>query len=263
MKAYFDATDEKGRAEAIDRLCASGAQARDVERLLRAGLPYAKDVLTGWQALEIEGFDGKRRPYHVYAPPEYDPGKKYPLVVFLHGAVSRANGPSTQEMESLRKDFEKEVPGFLIILPTGAKGAAWWDKVGTSNILAQVVHVKRRYNVDENRVFLWGFSDGGSGAYWMAMSRPTAWAGFISYSANVAAADVAIVLLDCLDYLRERQLMLDEPLGINTYLVLFLVSAPAINLRHPFHGPEVRPDDPVMNSAQLHELLDLLHFWQR
>jgi predicted esterase len=190
LKAYFDAADEKGRAAAIDRLCASGAQALDIERLLRTGRAYAKNVPTGWQALEIEGLDGKRRPYHVYAPPDYDPGKKHPLVVFLHGAVSRANVPSPKEMESLRKDFEKEVPGFLIILPTGAKDATWWDKVGTSNVLAQVDQVKRRYNVDEDRVFLWGFSDGGSGAWWMAMSRPTAWAGFMAYSANVAAADL-------------------------------------------------------------------------
>ncbi|MCI0741529.1 MAG: PDZ domain-containing protein [Gemmataceae bacterium] len=191
MKAYFDAADEEVRAETIDRLCASGATGRDVEKLLRAGRAYAKDVPTGWQALEIECLDGKRRPYHVYAPPDYDPGKKYPLVVFLHGGVSRANVPSPQEMERLRKDFEKDVPpGFLIILPTGAKGATWWDNIGTSNILAQVDSVKRRYNVDEERVFLWGFSDGGTGAYWMAMSRPTPWAGFIAYSANVAAADL-------------------------------------------------------------------------
>jgi poly(3-hydroxybutyrate) depolymerase len=190
LKAYFDATDDKGRAEAIDRVCASGATAQDVEKRLRSGRAYAKDVPTGWQALDIDGPDGKRRAYHVYAPPDYDPGKKYPLVVFLHGAVSRTNGPSPQEMEGLRNNFEKDVPGFLIILPTGARGAAWWDKVGTSNILAQVDHVKRRYNVDEDRVFLWGFSDGGSGVWWMAMSRPTPWAGFIAYSANVAAADL-------------------------------------------------------------------------
>lgn len=190
VKAYFDANEEKVRAATIDRLCASGAKDRDIENHLRAGRAYAKDVPTGWQALESECLDGKRRPFHVYAPPDYDPGKKYPLVVFLHGAVSRANVPSPREMESLRKDFEKDVPGFLIILPTGAKGATWWDKIGSSNILSQIDDVKRRYNVDEDRVFLWGFSDGGSGAYWMAMNRPTPWAGFMAYSANVAAADL-------------------------------------------------------------------------
>ena len=30
LKAYFDSTDEKGRAAAIDRLCASGAQDLDI-----------------------------------------------------------------------------------------------------------------------------------------------------------------------------------------------------------------------------------------
>ena len=55
LKAYFEATDEKGRTEAIDRLCANGAQALDIERLLRIGRAYSKNVPTGWQALEIAG----------------------------------------------------------------------------------------------------------------------------------------------------------------------------------------------------------------
>jgi predicted esterase len=191
MKEYFAATKDQAKSSAIGALLSSGADIQEVERRLRIGRHYAKDVPTGWQALENECLDGKRRPFHLYAPMDYTSDHKYPFVVFLHGAVSRAEVPQAREMESLRKDFEKDIPpGFLIILPTGAKGATWWDKVGAANILAQVDYAKRRYNVDPDRIFLWGFSDGGSGAYWMAMNRPSPWAGFIAYSGNLATAAI-------------------------------------------------------------------------
>jgi predicted esterase len=189
MKAYFAAANDQAKSAAIDALCKSGAEAQEIERRLRIGRGFAKDQPTGWQARDNECLDGKTRPFHLYAPTDYSPQNKYPLVVFLHGAVSRADVPPAREMETLRKDFEKDVPpGFLIILPTGSKGATWWDKTGAANVLAQVNYAKRRYNVDPDRIFLWGFSDGGSGAYWMAMNRPTAWAGFIAYSGNLLTA---------------------------------------------------------------------------
>ncbi len=39
--------------------------------------------------------------------------------------------------------------------------------------------LKRDYNVDENRISLWGVSDGGSGAYYHAFTAPTAWAAIL------------------------------------------------------------------------------------
>jgi predicted esterase len=188
MKAYFAASNDQEKSAAIGVLCKPEASIEEVERRLRIGRTYVKDVPTGWQALANLCLDGKSRPFHLYAPPNYAPDHAYPLVVFLHGAVSRPDVPPVREMEGLRKDFENDVPpGFLIILPTGAKGATWWDKVGAANVLAQVDHAKRRYHVDRDRIFLWGFSDGGSGAYWMAMNRPSPWAGFVAYSGNLMA----------------------------------------------------------------------------
>ena len=189
MKDYLAATTDQAKSAAIGNLCKSGAGVEEVERRLRIGRTYVKDVPVGWQGLANECLDGKRRPFHLYVPLTYASDQKYPLVVFLHGAVSRADVPPVREMEALRRDFEKDLPpGFLIILPTGSKGATWWDKVGAGNILAQLDYAKRRYSVDGNRVFLWGFSDGGSGAYWMAMNHPSSWAGFIAYSGNLATA---------------------------------------------------------------------------
>ena len=49
--------------------------------------------------------------------------------------------------------------------------------------------------------------------------------------ADIAAADVAIVLFDGLHHLVERQAVLDEQVRIDAHLVLLLVAAPAVDLR--------------------------------
>jgi hypothetical protein len=60
-----------------------------------------------------------------------------------------------------------------------------------ANILGQLAAVKRRYNIDEDRVFVAGFSDGGSGALVMGLYYPTPWAGLLALSASVMVAAIA------------------------------------------------------------------------
>ena len=52
----------------------------------------------------------------------------------------------------------------------------WWTAGQVENILTLLDTVKRRYNVDESRVYLTGISDGGTGAYFLAMRQATPWA---------------------------------------------------------------------------------------
>ena len=52
----------------------------------------------------------------------------------------------------------------------------WWTAGQVENVLTLVDTVKRRYNVDESRVYLTGISDGGTGAYFLAMRLATPWA---------------------------------------------------------------------------------------
>ena len=49
------------------------------------------------------------------------------------------------------------------------------------NVAAILDRVKTTYNVDEDQVFLYGVSDGGTGAYYHAMRAPTIWAAFFPF----------------------------------------------------------------------------------
>ena len=57
--------------------------------------------------------------------------------------------------------------------------AQWWSPAQDDNVAAILDLVKRRYNVDENRVVLSGVSDGGTAAFYVAMRDTTPYASFL------------------------------------------------------------------------------------
>ncbi len=137
--------------------------------------------------------DGKERPYAVVVPAGYDPSRPTPLLVVLHGGVSRP------EILSRTKEYASGnaltrlamARGWLALVPFGQKGAAWWDPVGIANIRHLVRTVKRRFDVDDDRVWLGGYSDGASAAFLLAMIRPTDYAAFLALSGHMGVGGAA------------------------------------------------------------------------
>ncbi len=180
MEAFFAASDPSQRAEAIDRLVSSQADPFEVAGRLRKGRTYLEDVAPGWSVHFNDCTDGVTRPFHVFVPDSYDPSVPTPVLVDLHEAVSHAPY-AIEELIPRHALWESTAAeeGWVLVMPHGDEGAPWWSETGRTNLLAQLAFVKQHYNVDENRVFLSGFSDGGSGALWMGYHDATAWAGFI------------------------------------------------------------------------------------
>src|SRR5208282_5142432 len=75
--------------------------------------------------------------------------------------------------------------------------------------------------------------------------------------ANVAAADIAVVLANGLDHFIECQVVSIEPVGLDAYLVLLLETAPGVDLRGPFHGAHFGLDDPVLNGPHIGDVVAL------
>src|SRR4029078_1849707 len=92
----------------------------------------------------------------------------------LHGGVMRPDA-------SLRGDGTVRLPGDeqIYISPSGWSDAPWWSEAQVENVRLIVDAVKRTYNVDENRVVLSGVSDGGTGAYFIAMRDTTPFSSFL------------------------------------------------------------------------------------
>ncbi len=193
LKAFFEATDLPSRQSAIAAIRAAAPDPLDVEQGLRQGRSYPADTKKGWQVFTHTGSDGKARPYHVFVPKGYDPARKHPAIVSLHGGVNRTNLLPEALVREVNAGIQEVADkyGWLVIVPLGQRGATWYDEVGMANVLAQLAAVKRRYNVDEARVFLMGHSDGGNGAFIMGLYRPTPWAGFVAWAGSVIGAVLA------------------------------------------------------------------------
>ncbi len=187
MAGFWNAQTGEEQQQAIKALIDSKSAPEDIESKLKKGRHYKSGVKTGWQIAENGCRDGKARPYHFYIPENYDPLKQHPVVIFLHG--------STGTDGLLPEDAVKDMYGlwsrpgraeeFIYIIPLTQRGAEWWTETGTYHIIDILNRIKQVYNADENRVFLSGFSDGGSGAYYLALYHNIPFAGFIPLNGKI------------------------------------------------------------------------------
>jgi poly(3-hydroxybutyrate) depolymerase len=141
---------------------------------LVAGPSYEAEVPRG----VLEGTNPAGGADHHFAfvvPDSYRPETPTAVRVMLHGGVSSQNrrmgarGP----LDNLRRRDE------ITVLPSAWARYPWWGVEQLRNLRSILIALRQRYNIDENRVHLAGISDGGTGAWYVAMLDPTPWAGFV------------------------------------------------------------------------------------
>ena len=151
----------------------------DIEALwsrIRAGRSYGRDVPTGRLLLSRKNRDGTGHGYVVRVPETYDPATRYPLLVYLHGGVSR---PKREDGSWWRNEERLARDDAIVVAPHSWNESLWWQESQIESLAGILNDLKRTYNVDENRVHLLGISDGATGAFYLAMKATTPWAGFL------------------------------------------------------------------------------------
>jgi enterochelin esterase-like enzyme len=120
-----------------------------------------------------------RQGYTIYLPPGYDPSRRYPLLVMLHGGSSNGNlflgvvlGNNmdwlTYSQHLWDEYTPRWTPDWIIVAPDGF-GQVLWRWMAEEDVLDVIDDVERHYAVDENRIVLGGLSNGGLGAYAIGM----------------------------------------------------------------------------------------------
>ncbi|MDO4790076.1 MAG: alpha/beta hydrolase-fold protein [Porphyromonas sp.] len=127
--------------------------------------------------------------YYVHLPADYSPKQSYPLLVVLHGAV-RNNSlleflTSEICLEGFNRFYTKYANqhGVILLIPQGSKEYNWMmpDK-GFFMVPSMVREVKKALNVDDDRVFVSGHSNGATGSFSYLMKQPTIFAGFYGFN---------------------------------------------------------------------------------
>jgi hypothetical protein len=175
FSTFFHARTPREAAAASDSIVASGIGFDEAFRRLRQGRVYSRDVPRGVLQRSYQSETGEYF-YTLDVPESYDPARTYQIRVQLHGGVGRIEASTPPRSASNRR-----LPGVeqIYVMPSAWKDAPWWTGRQVENLHAILDLVKRTYNVDENRVVLSGVSDGGTGAYYMAMRETTPFASFL------------------------------------------------------------------------------------
>jgi pimeloyl-ACP methyl ester carboxylesterase len=141
--------------------------------------------------------DDTDQPYSVYIPDNFDESKRYPLVVFLHGAWSNhrlglrrlfgvgnsqgydfikpGNVPFENDVEATRYWPEFRPVSYIAAAPL-ARGTAGYQGIPEQDVYEMIDDLKSRFLIDEDRIYLTGLSMGGGGTLWLGLTRPDIWA---------------------------------------------------------------------------------------
>jgi predicted peptidase len=110
--------------------------------------------------------------YQLYLPADYgkEQGKKWPLIVFLHGAGERGDDINLVKKHGPPKLLDAKndlaVANFIVVSPQ-CPANKWWEP---RDVITLLDEVSQKYDVDPDRVYLTGLSMGGFGT-WETASR--------------------------------------------------------------------------------------------
>jgi hypothetical protein len=114
--------------------------------------------------------------YLVQVPPEYRPGRQYPVLIVLHDGnekprdmLRRWSGPAAEH-------------GYFLVAPAWAGAGAFANSYTYSErehaaVLDVIRDLRRRFNVDSDRIFLFGLGQGAVMAFDVGLAHPDLFAG--------------------------------------------------------------------------------------
>jgi predicted esterase len=183
VRNYLLATP-KERARILDSVSKSEEVHIDqVARMIQM-LPPAlasEKITSDIETRSISLTDSDGGDYLVQLPPEYHPYRSYPVLVLLNSHREKA--------EPMFKRFSDQAArnGYILVAPLWAKGGK--SEYGYSErehrvILDTIRDMRHAFNVDGDRVFLFGWEAGGDAAYDVGLSHPDQFAGVIAMNAN-------------------------------------------------------------------------------
>lgn len=107
------------------------------------------------------------RDYTLRVPATYHPARPVPLILSLHGAGGNGEG----EYSWMWAAEAERWPG-LIACPSGQPPGGQWFPEQEEFLLAVYRDLQSSFNIDANRVYLGGFSNGGNGTWFHAQNHP-------------------------------------------------------------------------------------------
>jgi predicted peptidase len=178
-------------------------------------LPRTARAAGSWQDLyeakTYRSADGQKLPYRLLKPEKIEPGKHYPLVLFLHGLGERGTDNVRQLLwgagEFAKAENRRKHPCF-VMAPQCPPTALWVRKdlkeLGTPQfalaekpteplrlVMELLAKLPSELPVDKQRIYMTGLSMGGFGTWDIIARRPNVFAAAIPICARGDVAQAA------------------------------------------------------------------------
>lgn len=130
--------------------------------------------------------------YLLYLPPGYDAdtAKRWPLMLFLHGAGERGTNVQVVAVHGpLLKAKQGTNFPFIIVAPQCPDGQVW----DSEQLLHLLTDVTTKLRVDRSRVYLTGLSMGGYGTWKLGLMRPDLFAAIAPICGGGSMIDALLV----------------------------------------------------------------------
>lgn len=184
-------TGDAGAREALRERIA-GEESADpatiaaLARQMRPPVDPAEAEAPGRHQFEFDGIDGGPVTVSVQLPPEYDPLRRYPAIVTLHGGFTTparqiewwAGSPGADG----RPLGQAGRHGYVVIAPRWAEEGQTtyaYSKREHGAVVGALREAALRFAIDSDRVFLSGHSLGGDAAWDIGLAHPDLWAGLV------------------------------------------------------------------------------------
>lgn len=133
--------------------------------------------------------DSVTTPYLVYLPAQYNPKQSYPLLFFLHGGVRNTTGFPDYTDASWGEGWNRFYTQYatanevIMVYPNGNRRYNWMNPDSGFFMVPEILRrVKQLVNVDDQKVFISGHSNGASGSFAYLMKQSTPFAGFFGFN---------------------------------------------------------------------------------
>jgi len=150
---------------------------------------------TGFLKRTVTVGDGQRG-YRVYLPEDFNPKKKYPVILYLHGskhwgednegqlegfglpAMMRPGGRVTTKLEP------KLLSSFIGVFPQSRTETPWSGEMAEYAVKA-LDQTVAEFKADARRLYVTGFSLGGYGSWYVAAKYPGKFAAIVPIGGNI------------------------------------------------------------------------------
>ncbi|MBX3441348.1 MAG: prolyl oligopeptidase family serine peptidase [Planctomyces sp.] len=148
----------------------------------------AEDLAARFEKKEFAGSVGELL-YRWHAPPDLEAGRKYPLVIFLHGAGERGDDNAAQLIHGVKVFASDEVAAknaCFVAAPQCPRGQTWASIDRTREtprlgdqasapaalVLELIDSLSKEFPIDADRIYITGLSMGGYGTFDLLMREP-------------------------------------------------------------------------------------------